>query len=367
MNYKTLFKEKLSKLLFLEVDKEGFKKNVGIPEYITFESETLYLPISSEYITSNIGDQVKIDNLPVYYFIEGMLISLGADENIKFKNDYKKLLMQIPDAEELAKSLVATRVKEDRLEDAYLLLKGLERAFEDDEEYMKKLLLIGISLREKDSGFEDLLLEDIDLAKNLFNKMKEPYLYKGVILKDKGDFAACKVEIGEYLRRGGEQTPELELLMKDIENVTAYEEAIEGLDKDTEKSIGTLLGLLDNFKENPLIYYYIAIGYRKIGNNEKAIEYLLESLNVESGILEVVNEIGINYACLGMYEEAIKYFKKAFEASKDVEICTNIIMCYLNLDDLNNAKLHLELAKKLDKEDEIVLKLDRIIKKREDK
>lgn len=367
MDYKTLFKEKLSKLLFLEVEKEGFKKSVGIPEYITFKSDNLFLPISSEYITSNIGDKVKIDNLPVYYFIEGMLLTLGADKNINYSDDYKKLLMQIPNAEELAKSLVANRVKEERLEDAYLILKGLTLAFADEEEYTEKLLLIGVSLREKDSAFEDILLGDIELAKESFPKMKEPYLYYGVILKEKGDFGGCKVQINEYLRRGGEQTPEIEILMKDIENVTAYEEAIEGLDKDTEKSIGTLLGLLDNFSENPLIYYYIAVGYRKIGNHEKAIEYLLQSLEVESGILEVVNEIGINYACLGMYEEAVKYFKKAFEASRDVEICTNIIMCYLNIDDLNNSKLHLEIAKKLDEKDEIVQKLERIIKKREEK
>ena len=66
---------------------------------------------------------------------------------------------------------------------------------------------------------------------------------------------------------------------------------------------------------------------------------------------------------LGEYEEAIKYFKKAFEASRDVEICTNIIMCYLNLKDIENAKLHLDIAKKLNPEDEIVKQLDTMINK----
>ena len=252
MDYKALFKEKLSKLLFLEIDKEGFKKVVNIPEYINFNSKDLYIPISSEYITSNIGDKVKIENLPIYYFIEGMLLTLGADKDISYSEDYKLLLMQIPQSEECGKSLVAERVKEDRLEDAYLILKGLLQ-INEDEEYMKKLLLIGISLREKDSSFEEILLEDIEEAKKMFSNMKEPYLYKGIILKDKLDYAGAKVEINEYLRRGGEQTPEIEMLMNDIENVTTYEKAISLIEEAPEKSIGMFLSLLVHFEENPQI------------------------------------------------------------------------------------------------------------------
>ena len=82
-----------------------------------------------------------------------------------------------------------------------------------------------------------------------------------------------------------------------------------------------------------------------------------------TSLLEVINELGVNYACLGDFETAIKYFKKGFEASKDVEICTNIVMCYLNLGDKENAKLHLDIAKKLNSEDDVVVELDRILAK----
>ena len=193
--------------------------------------------------------------------------------------------------------------------------------------------------------------------------MPDPYLYKAVILKAKEDFVGAKVEINEYVNKGGEVTDDIKTIIKDIDNVTAFEKAVEMLDEKPEKSIGMLLGLLDHFKKNPLLYYYIAVGYRKLENYEKAIYYLNESLEIESGILEVVNELGINYACLGDYEEAIKYFKKAFEASKDIEICTNIVMCYLNMGDEENAKLHLDIAKKMNPEDEIVQKIERMFLK----
>lgn len=38
-------------------------------------------------------------------------------------------------------------------------------------------------------------------------------------------------------------------------------------------------------------------------------------------------------------------------------------MCYLNLNDIENAKLHLDIAKKLDPEDEIVKQLEAMINK----
>lgn len=363
MDYRSIFKEKLSKLLFLEIEKDGFKKMVNIPEYIQFQTEELFLPISSEYLTENIGDKIKINNIPIYYIIEGILLTLGADENIRFKDDYIKLMMQIPDAEECGKSLVAKKIKENNLIDGYLILKGLLLVFEE-EEYMKKILLVGVSIREQNREFEDILLEDIDNAKKNFEKMKEPYLYKSIIYRDAGDYQGARVEVNEYLIRGGEQTPEIEMLMRDIENITSYEEAIELLDKDTEKAIGILLNLVENFDDNPLMYYYLGVGYRKIGKYEKAIEYLLESLRIDSGILEVVNELGINYACLGDYEEGAKYLRKAFEASKEVEICTNLIMCYINSGQIEEAKLHLDIAEKLDKDDEIVMKIKKFLEKK---
>lgn len=362
MDYKAVFKEKLSKLLFLELDWNGFKKNVGINEGISLKTKDLYMPISSKYLANNAGNELKISNLPIYYFVEGMLIALGADETLSYCEDYIIILNNINESEDCGKSLVATRIKNAELDEAYLLLKGLYLST-GNEEYYKKLLLVGESIREEDKAFNEILLKDIEDGKEEFNKLPEPYLYKALILKSNGDFAGAKVEINEYLNKGGEVTKEIDVIINDIENISSYEKAIELLDESPEKSIGILLSLTDSFEKNPLLYYYLGVAYRKLDNFEKAIYYLNESINIESGILEVINELGINYACLGDYESAIKYFKKSFEASKEIEICTNIVMCYLNLGDKENAKLHLDIAKKLNPEDEIVQDIDRMLAK----
>lgn len=361
MDYNIIFKEKLSKLLFLEVDFEGFKKNVNIPSNIKLKNKDLYLPISSKYIASNANNKIKINNLPIYYFIEGMLMALGADKQLIYAEDYIIIFNNLIESEECGKALVASRIKEDNLLEGYLLVKGLYLAT-GSLEYYKKLLLIGEALREKDSGFSKILLEDINVGKEEFEEIAEPYLYNSIILRDSGDFKSAKIEIEEYIKYNGEVTEDIKQMINDIENVTSYELAIDLLDENTEKSIGIFLGLIDNFSENPLIYYYLGVAYRKLENYEKAIYYLDESLRLETGILEVVTELGINYACLKDFETAIKYFKKAFEASRDVAICTNLVMCYINLGDNNQAKLHYKIAKELDPEDEIVKELEKLIK-----
>lgn len=79
-------------------------------------------------------------------------------------------------------------------------------------------------------------------------------------------------------------------------------------------------------------------------------------------MVEPINELGINYAYLGDFENALKCFKKAFEATRDIEICTNIIMCYLNLNKLEEAKKHLNIAKAIDKDDEVLVDIERYMK-----
>jgi len=359
-NYKTMYKDKLSKLLFLEMKKDGFKKNINIPDNVTFKNDDLYMPISAEYVAANASDEIKLNNLPIYYFIEGMFIAFGADKNIKYNEDYGMILSYIPDCEECVKSLIADRIKKDRLEDAYILLKGLYR-YTKEEEILTKLLAVGETIREKDSSFDELLLEDIDEFKENFEKSPEPYLYNALILKAKGDYKGAEVEINEYIKKGGKKTPEIEQIGTDISNISHFEKAIDFLNDEPKKAIELLIPLSEEFKENPLVYYYLGVGYRKLENYEKAIYYLKESMTLESGSLEVVNEIGMNYASLGDYEEALRYFRKAFEASKEVDICTNIVMCYINLGDKEQAKLNLDIAKKLAPDDDIVIEIDQML------
>lgn len=354
MDIKSRFADELTKLLFLEVKKENVKKLFNIETL-----EDIYIPVKASNIINNVKEQNNMEQIPMSFFIEGMFYVMGADENFRFNEKYKKMLSNIDDSDIFVKSKIAKNVKERKLQDAFILLKGLLKIDESIEVY-DKVITIAEELRSKDKSFKDEELEVIESAK-LKENYPLPYFYEAIIRREEGDYEKALFCINSYISRGGEKTLEIAEFRESLKSIIDYEKAKELLYDEPNESLKILIPLLDQFGDDATIYYYIAIAYRVLENYEKAIYYLNESSSIDNNIVEVVNELGINYASLSDYKKAIAYFRKAFEVTKSIEICTNIAMCYLNSGDTKNAKNHLDIAKKLDPNDEIVIQLENII------
>ncbi|MEY8763478.1 MULTISPECIES: tetratricopeptide repeat protein [Clostridium] len=358
MDIKSYFAEKLSEFLFLEISRENVEKifKVKIPQDI-------YLPVNSKYIVEDVKSEKNMENIPLGYFVEGMYYVLGADENFKFGKYYKIILGSHRGNGKFIKGVVARYVKEKNYEDAYINLKGLS-ILEDTVELYDKLIIMVDKLRRKDNVYKEEemnILEKAELKENY----ALPYFYEALLKKEDGDYERALFCINTYIEKGGEETSDVTNLKQWMISIVNYDKGKELLESDPgnpTEALKLLIPLLDIWGDNALLYYYIAVAYRMLENYEKAIYYLNEALNIDSSIVEIVNEMGINYASLGNYETAIAYLRKAFEATKSVEICTNLIMCYLNSGKLKDAKIHLEIAKKLDPKDEVVLQLENIIK-----
>lgn len=355
MDVKAYFASKLSKVLFLEIKKKNIKKLFNLEV-----DEDIYLPVKSSSIVDKVKAENNLEQIPMSFFIEGMTYVLGADENFKFNKYYKELVCSIKDSNKFIKSRIAEYVKNEDYEEAYILLKGLLRT-ENTVEIYDKLIIIVDKLRNLDKMYKNEELEIIEKAKNE-EAYALPYFYEALIRREEGDYDRALFCINNYISRGGEETLEITELKQELKATTDFEKGKEMVYDAPKEALKLLIPLIEQFGTNATIYYYIAIAYRVLENYQKAIYYLNEAMSIDSNIIEVVNEFGINYASLGNYETAILYFRKAFEVTKSVEICTNIIMCYLNSGDIRNAKLHLDIAKKLDPQDEIVIELERIIK-----
>jgi tetratricopeptide (TPR) repeat protein len=354
MDTKAYFASKLAKLLFLEVKKESLKKIFNIVIL-----EDIYLPIKSINIVDKVKLEQGMEKIPVSFFIEGMVYVLGADENFKFNEQYKNILLNIENSDKFIKGKVSENVRLKKYEEAYILLKGF-LTIHDDIEIFDKLILILEELRTKDKMYADEELNIIEKAK-LNENYAAPYFYEAFIRKDKGDYEGALFSINNYTSRGGEESIEITELKESLKSIVNYEKAKEIVYEQPAEALKLLIPLQDEFNDDATLYYYIAIAYRITENYEKAIYYLNESMGVDNNIVEVVNELGINYASIGDYNSAIMYLRRAFEVTKSVEICTNLIMCYLNSGDEDNAKKHLAIAKKLDPKDEIVIQLEGII------
>ncbi len=360
MSFNTFAKEKLSQLLFLEIDGNGLVKSLG-KSVKDLNLKELYVPVDPRHLSNDIKSGYKLESLPINYLVEGMFFALGGDKDFRFNKDYKNLIGLIDDAIPCVKTIIAEKVKEENMVEAFMLLKGLNEISDETEVY-ENLLLICESLRERNKSYNDVQLEICDKCKANRSDLALPYLYSAIAYNDMGQFDKAYVDINEYLNKGGERNDIVEVLFNEIKDSANYEEGKEELIEEPEQALARLLPLADKFEDNAILRYYIATAYRRLGNFEKAVYYLNECLAIDSSIVEAVNEMGINYASLGVYDEAVKYLRKAFESTRDIEVCTNLIVCYLNAGMIDEAKQHLDIAKALNKDDEIVKEIETFMK-----
>lgn len=350
------FTEKLSTLLFLEINKEKFEERFGVKVM-----GDIHLPIRLQRVSDRVREQGDVANIPIGFFLEGMFYLLGADPSFTYNNTYEIVINQIQDSTRFIKGVIFEEVKREAYVDAYLLLKGLTTIEKNKENY-ERLILLAEQLRVEQKEFK---VEELDVIRRAL-ELEEwplPYLYEAILRKEEAHYEKALQSITKYLELGGEGTAEVLELKYMLKNSSDYDNGKEILYEDPKKALSLLLPLLEVMADHASLYYYIAVAYRILENHEKAIYYLNESLAVDSALAEPVNELGINYACLGQFDTAIAYLRKAFEATKSIEICTNLIMCYINSGNLDGAKKHLAIAKKLDPKDEIVIELDTLLSK----
>lgn len=354
MQTKVIFREELSKLLFLNVKKDAIEDIFKIKI-----NSDINLPVRAVKVTENINNGVELNNIPLSLFIEGMFFVLGSDENFLYNEEYKKLLNSFKNSTRIIKTIIFEELKKNNLLESYIMLTGLVNIEENKDNY-GKLLSLCDALRIENKDFQEEEISLINKLKNL-PEYCNPYLCEAIINKEKQDYQGALISLNKYLALGGETNEEIEELNSTLKFLSDYNLGIELSISEPKKALELLLPLIDEGEETAIIYYHVAVAYRNLQNHEKAIYYLNESMAIDSALAEVVNELGINYASLGDYSSAVIYLRKAFEATKAIEICTNLVMCYLNLGDMEQARLHLEIGKKIDGEDEMVKELERIM------
>ena len=354
MNKLALLTEKLSELFFLEIKKEV------IQNYFNYSiSENIDFPIRAKRLIKEASDENYGGGFSISYIIEGMAFMLGADPKFKYNNIYKEILSKDDKNSTILKKIIAEEVKSELVEDAYILLKGLI-AFELSGENYEKALLIVHDLAQRDKKYIDEEKDIIENAK-LINHFPLVYLYEAMIRREEEELELSLFSMNKYVENGGEITEDISKFMEEISAEKEYNLGKELSISEPLEAIKILLPLIDKFEKNASIYFHIAVAYRNLKSFEKAIYYLNEAMALDSNIIELFNEFGLNYASINDYDNAILYFRKAFEATKSIEICTNLILCYYNKGDYEQSKLHLEIAKKIMPSDEIVIQLEKML------
>lgn len=356
MNYLNHFKERLSKLIFLEINKSLLTETFQM-EGLKDHEEDLFLPLSPDYIANNITKDLTKE-LPFGEFVKGMYFVSGADPDFDMVPLYKIILKEL-NRGELIKGYGAKLLKENKTEEALVYFLGLYTIHQEEEVLQNSLSLLEELSLEKPM-YQDALSFYSDMAINL--GLKEGHLFKGSYLRLTSDFKGAFFQLREYLRLGGEETSDLTLELEFLDRKSRIIEGEEILYDDPKKFLTLILPLLDRENDNPRLLLMIGMAYRMLDHPEKAIYYLNEALAIDGAYVDVLNELGINHAALGDYAKAVEYFHALFNQVRTIEILTNLIMSYLNLKDYDAARKHIEIGELMDPDDEILLEIKELIK-----
>lgn len=342
--------EKLKNLLFLELKKEKASEIFNLPELKDIK-EDIYLPINTDFLVKNINDEVQVKNIPVEEFIVGIAYSIGADNEFRYKEIYTKIFKAFKDSSIIVKKKSSQLFKNKKLLDSFILLNGLNE-IERNVEVENTLLNLIEELSIKDYEYIDngFIIADRAIANNNING----YLIRASLNRMKKDDEKELLDLREYLRLGGTESSEITDELKLLERNTQISEAYQNVIDKPLDALEVLLTYYNEEKNNPKLLLNIAVCYRLLNNNAKAIIYLEEAMALDNEYLDVVNELGLNYAMLNDFKTASTYFEPVFKATGEMAPLTNLMICYFNLDEKEKAMDLFEKAKHIDPDDEIL-------------
>jgi len=350
-----ILKRFLDEIVFIEL-KEGHTlnfKDIEMPEKIM-------LPV---YI-SDLANRIKandIDNIPAIAIIKGLVYVVGADTQLETRKFYISLLKAIDS--NIVLSILNDGIKyasEGQYSNAILYFNAalniddgnidayynLGRSFEDLSlaEERPDLIKLGKYC------FEQCLIIDPNFAYAHFSLGFMLYNEENYKLAETHWLKALKYELPESMKE------ELVMGLGRVKDKASYERGYELiLAGRVEEGLEILVSLEEMHDEWWDLLFFIGVGYRMLEQFEDALGYFLKVMNLNTGHIQTMNEVGICLLSLGDYDEAEKYLKEAMRLSpENSELICNMGIVYLNKGDNQTARELFDKAHLISPEDEVV-------------
>ncbi len=353
--------DRLSKLIFIELKDLTALNKINEGLYSDLKGKDILFPVD----LSSVSDKNNVNalDLTMDKFFIGMLLCIGGNNKFVYNDYYENIILSFDSSQEFYKGYIYSLIQKDDLFDAYIMLKGLSKIY-FNKEYKEKLIVVLFNLKDKSDFLKTELEIEIENSIKEYIDFHKGYLYKSMMYRDDGNYVAALSSLEMYIKKHkGSQDSEIENYKRQLLGYIDYEDGKEKIYSSPTEALRKLIPLVDVFKNDPLIYYYIAVAHRKLEMYEQAIYYLECSREIDTDIVEVVNEIGLSYAGLNMFEKAVSYFETVFKVTNAIEVCTNIVMCYLKLGKIEKMNEYFEKAKKINPSDGILEELEHLISK----
>lgn len=353
-------KEQVERVVFIELKedapliKDRFEYLQGVP-----------IPILVKELSQHIDQAgASAEQIPVDEMIRGMIYIMGLDHQFKFTSTYQRFLYEYDSKIEDYISYEGLKLAENGdLNDALIYFKALLCMNEDN---INGLLNYGRCCQDLGVKFEDPVMQKdyIRVAIAAFEILTEKYpdfalayYFLGFHYINDRLFKKAQITWEEAIQLGLDEEKEKEILIQlsKLKDHIQYEEGYTLiLNNHPKEGLEKLLPLEETFKDWWNLLFFIALGYRQLGNFQEAIGYLERIIKLNPSQADTYNELGICYASVGNYIKAEKYLKKALQLLEDdSEVLCNLAMVYMELGRYELAEEYLKESASINPEDEI--------------
>ncbi len=306
------FKPYAERLAFVQVreDREvRIKDGVVPPE--------LPLPVSVKTVSEAVMGE-DIDAFGGDELFSNMLRVLAMDPGIEAAAGYRALLVRL-DEEERQALLIAglEEATAGRYSDALLFLLGYRSVYGPslDVDYNIGRLLVDLSAEGEKVFFEKLALQTFEYLSTLYPEFGGIDFHLGFLYYNQKSFGRAK-----KTWRAALASEDLNESMRDeildhlpkLEHQVDFEEGTSlVLAGRAQEGLELLLPLADRHDDWWQLYFFIGVAYRQLERFDDAIKVLKKVLDLNTGHLETLNELGLCFMATGDFTQAKRLYKEA--------------------------------------------------------
>jgi tetratricopeptide (TPR) repeat protein len=280
---------------------------------------------------SNMGQlkDAKINYLEILKIDSNNILSLNQlGVSYLKESNYKQSLLQYIKLEKLdplnsyyQKKIAKLSFKSGKIENSILHYKKAHKLNPKDIDVIIELSQIYQSLKlysEADNLINKGRLIDSTNTKLILYQVKSAYKQKS--------YLSVILGINQILKTTKDSTSNLLRLF----GVSSFHTG------DYQNTITSLEKVIENKQESEIVYYYLGLAYRAIGNGDKSIYHFERAINesISDNISIYYTNLAVTYEEQGMYAESIKAYQTSYKSSKDkillYHLARNYDMYYKN-------------------------------------
>lgn len=371
--FKKYFEKKRDDLYFITIKKGAsfrFKNN----EYKA--EKEIPVPVRAEKLLEDIKKQSEDDGITINNLIDGIIFIQAADENFEYLDDYKEMLKSLNFELVPYIMLCINKFDENQNDDAVIYGKALFNLTKNEKSsfvYASVLEKRGMDQKNKMSETE---------AQNF---LEEAYTYYEKALDYNDKFALSYYKLGYYYKLKqqyvkaevfwqkqqelDDDVERIEEIRNELEQLKAYVDYENGynlvLKEQYSEALDLLLPLVKEFSGWWNLLFFIGLAYRGLGEYEIAEKYFENVLKLNENQNEALNELGLCKICRGKYTEASELFTTLLNIEPgNCEVFCNRAVAMLYNGQIDRAKEDIEVALKINPNDEVALSIKAEIDKK---